>query len=87
MYKFYNLSYTEKDGGKTMEKIIVGMAIGSVLGAVLVANNAKTRALVQKGQEEAMAKFECYVDQKLAAMNGSESATKADQKQSTSKKN
>ena len=69
-----------------MEKIIVGMAIGSVLGAVLVANNAKTRALVQKGQEEAMAKFESYVDQKLAAMNSSENSTKADQKQSTSKK-
>lgn len=87
MHKFYHLSYTEKDGGKTMEKIIVGMAIGGVLGAVLVANNAKTRELVQKGQEEAMAKFENYVDQKLCAMNSSESSTKADQKQSTSKKN
>ena len=72
-----------------MEKILVGMAIGSVLGAVLVANNAKTRELVQKGQEEAMAKFESFVDQKLCAMNenSSESSSKADQKQSTSKKN
>lgn len=78
-----------------MEKIIVGMAIGSVLGAVLVANNAKTRALVQKGQEEAMAKFESYVDQKLANMQGNGQSTKTeskteskqDQKQSTSKKN
>lgn len=78
-----------------MEKIIVGMAIGSVLGAVLVANNAKTRALVQKGQEEAMAKFEYYVDQKLASMQGNTQSTKAegkteakqDQKQSTAKKN
>ncbi len=69
-----------------MEKIIVGMAIGSVLGAILVANNAKTRALVQKGQEEAMAKFESYVDQKLAAMNSAETSTKTEQKQSTSKK-
>ena len=75
-----------------MEKILVGMAIGSVLGAVLVANNAKTRALVQKGQEEAMAKFECFVDQKLADMSGkdknnSQTESKADQKQSTAKKN
>lgn len=87
MYKKYILLHTEKGGGEKMEKIIFGMAIGSVLGAVLVANNAKTRALVQKGQEEVMAKFEGYVDQKLAAMGGTANASKTEQKQPNAKKN
>ena len=50
-----------------MEKFIVGMAAGAVLGALWVANSNKTRALVQKGQEEFKTKLDAYIDEKLAS--------------------
>ncbi len=49
-----------------MEKFIAGLAAGAMLGALWVANSNKTRALVQKGQEEIKEKLDAYMDEKLA---------------------
>ncbi|MBE7088574.1 MAG: hypothetical protein E7370_03525 [Clostridiales bacterium] len=48
-----------------MEKFVLGVALGMVGGALLVANNCKLRSLVKKNQEEFMAKVENYIDEKL----------------------
>lgn len=48
-----------------MEKFILGVAIGMVGGAVVVANNCKLRNLVKKNQEEIMQKVEKYIDSKM----------------------
>ena len=52
-----------------MEKFIAGLAVGSVMGALLVANSRKTRALLQRGQEELKMRIDAYIDEKLAAMD------------------
>lgn len=54
-----------------MEKFIVGLAAGAMLGAVWVANSNKTRALVQKGQEELKERVDAYIDEKLSQMEQS----------------
>lgn len=53
-----------------MEKFVAGLALGAALGALWVANSAKTRTLVKKGQEEFKEKIDAYIDEKLAAMDG-----------------
>ncbi len=52
-----------------MEKFVAGLALGAALGALWVANSAKTRTLVKKGQEEFKEKLDAYIDEKLAAMD------------------
>ena len=60
-----------------MEKFIAGLAAGAVLGALWVANSNKTRALVQKGQEELKERMDAYIDEKLSQMeNGSQGKKK-----------
>ena len=60
-----------------MEKFIAGLAAGAVLGALWVANSNKTRALVQKGQEELKERVDAYIDEKLSQMeNGSQEKKK-----------
>ena len=54
-----------------MEKFIAGLAAGAMLGALWVANSNKTRALVQKGQEELKERVDAYVDEKLSQMEQS----------------
>lgn len=54
-----------------MEKFIAGLAAGAVLGALWVANSNKTRALVQKGQEELKERVDAYIDEKLSQMEQS----------------
>ncbi len=54
-----------------MEKFIAGLAAGAMLGAVWVANSNKTRALVQKGQEELKERVDAYIDEKLSQMEQS----------------
>lgn len=54
-----------------MEKFIVGLAAGAMLGALWVANSNKTRALVQKGQEELKERLDAYIDEKLSQMEQS----------------
>ena len=51
-----------------MEKFVIGLALGGVCGAVLVANNYKMRTLVKKAQEEIEAKADELMDKKIRAM-------------------
>ena len=55
-----------------MEKFIAGLALGAALGALLVANSNKTRALVKKSQEEVKEKLDAYIDEKLSAIEQEE---------------
>ena len=59
-----------------MEKFIAGLAAGAMLGAVWVANSNKTRALVQKGQEELKERVDAYIDEKHSQMEQSGQETK-----------
>ena len=51
-----------------MEKFIMGALLGGVAGALAVANNAKMRILVKKGEDELKEKVSATVDEKLSAM-------------------
>ena len=51
-----------------MEKFAIGLVLGGLGGALLVANNYKMRTLVKKGQEEVQAKLNKLVDEKLEMM-------------------
>ena len=48
-----------------MEKFAIGVAVGALGGALLVANNYKMRTLVKKGQEEVLAKLDKIMDEKI----------------------
>ena len=48
-----------------MEKFAIGLAIGAIVGATIVANSQKTRQLVVKGQEEIRTNLDDAIDQKL----------------------
>ena len=58
-----------------MEKFIIGIAVGGLCGALLVANNYKMRALVKKGQEEVQKKLDDMLDEKLDDMEQQGSAS------------
>lgn len=61
-----------------MEKFAFGMVVGGAVGALLVANNYKMRALVKKAQGEAQAKFNEILDEKMdAAEKGGATAKSA----------
>ncbi|MBQ8685035.1 MAG: hypothetical protein IJ514_02545 [Clostridia bacterium] len=51
-----------------MEKFAIGLVIGGIGGALLVANNYKMRTLVKKGQEEIQNKLDELMDEKILAM-------------------
>ena len=51
-----------------MEKFAIGLAVGGLCGALLVANNYKMRTFIKKAQDEAMAKFDKAMDEKIKAM-------------------
>ncbi len=51
-----------------MEKFAIGILLGGVAGALLTANNYKMRTLVKKGQQEAKAKFDQIMDEKIEMM-------------------
>ena len=48
-----------------MEKFAIGLVIGSLGGALLVANNYKMRTLIKKGQAEVQAKLDKLMDDKM----------------------
>lgn len=48
-----------------MEKFLIGALLGGVAGALLTANNYKMRTLVKKSQEEAQAKFDKFMDERI----------------------
>ncbi len=51
-----------------MEKLALGMLIGAVGGAIVVANSQKMRSLVKKGQDEVLTKVNDMMDEKLDCM-------------------
>ena len=51
-----------------MEKLALGMLIGAVGGALVVANSQKMRSLVKKGQDEVLTKVNDMMDEKLDTM-------------------
>ena len=51
-----------------MEKFAIGLLLGGVGGALLVANNYKMRTLVKKGQDEVMAKVNEFMDEKIQTL-------------------
>ncbi len=53
-----------------MEKMFcLGLALGFMGGALIVANNYKARSLVKKGQQEVMDKVDKMMDERLKAMD------------------
>lgn len=57
------------DKGEIMEKFVIGLAVGGVLGAVLATNNYKMRTIVKKSQEEVQAKLDELMDEKIREMD------------------
>ncbi len=54
-----------------MEKVFcLGLMLGAVGGALLVANSYKARSLVKKSQSEVMQKVNDMMDEKLQACQG-----------------
>ena len=51
-----------------MEKFAIGLVLGGLGGALLVANNYKMRTLVKKGQEEVGKRVNDFVDEKIEMM-------------------
>ena len=51
-----------------MEKFAIGLLLGGIGGALLVANNYKMRTLVKKGQDEVMTKVDEFMDEKIQSM-------------------
>ena len=51
-----------------MEKFAIGMILGGIGGALLVANNYKMRTLVKKSQEEVQTKLNELLDEKIKEM-------------------
>ena len=58
-----------------MEKFVIGLLVGGAIGAVLVANNCKMRALVKKSQDEMKCRLDELLDERLEDMK--EGAKKA----------
>ena len=52
-----------------MEKFAIGLVIGGLGGALLVANNYKMRTLIKKGQEEVQMKLDKLMDEKIDEMS------------------
>ena len=57
-----------------MEKFAIGLTVGGLVGALLVANNYKMRALVKKGQQEVQDKLDELLDKKLHEWDAVEDA-------------
>ncbi len=51
-----------------MEKLVLGMLIGAVGGAVAVTNSYRMRSIIKKGQDEVLTMVNDAMDEKLAAM-------------------
>ena len=66
-----------------MEKFAIGLLMGSVIGAVCVANNYKIRTLVKKGQKEMQDKIDEMMDKTIDAVE--EQDTKAEKAEKTQK--
>ena len=56
-----------------MEKFAIGLMVGGIGGALLVANNYKMRTLVRKTQEEVQANLDRMLDEKIRLLCKKES--------------
>ena len=66
-----------------MEKMFcLGVMLGMVGGALLVANSYKARTLVKKSQSEVMEKVNEMMDEKLQMQGGEQTTEKKQKKQS-----
>lgn len=69
-----------------MEKFTIGVVLGGLGGALLVANSFKTRMLVKKCQDDVKARVDEMMDEKINALDkkakqiDGESATAKDSK-------
>ncbi|MBE7078988.1 MAG: hypothetical protein E7380_03935 [Clostridiales bacterium] len=63
-----------------MEKFALGVLLGGMGGALLVANNYKMRTLVRKTQDEIQAKFDSLMDEKIRAMDEEKAEEKAEER-------
>ena len=52
-----------------MEKFTIGLAVGALLGAAIVANSQKTRQLFIKSQDELKNKFDDILDDKIEMLD------------------
>ncbi len=70
-----------------MEKFAIGLLMGSVIGAVCVANNYKIRTLVKKGQKEMQDKIDEMMDKTIDVMDEEKEAKaeKAEKAEKTKK--
>ena len=66
-----------------MEKFAIGLMIGGLGGALLVANNYKMRTLIKKGQAEVQAKLDKLMDEKIEEMDDAIDEVKAKAKEKT----
>ena len=66
-----------------MEKFAIGLLMGSVIGAVCVANNYKIRTLVKKGPKEMQEKIDEMMDKTIDAVE--EQDAKAETTEKTKK--
>ena len=65
-----------------MEKMFcLGLALGFMGGALIVANNYKARSLVRKGQQEVMDKMDKMMDEKPKSMEEDSKATQSKSEQ------
>ena len=48
-----------------MEKFTIGLTVGALLGAAVVANSQKTRRLFIKSQEDVKSKIDDMIDEKI----------------------
>ena len=69
-----------------MEKFAIGLLLGGVGGALLVANNYKMRTLVKKGQEEVQNKLNAMMDEKILAMEEKRAQEEKDEDSVSDKK-
>lgn len=66
-----------------MEKFAIGVLLGGLGGALLVANNYKMRTLVKKSQQEVQNKINDLMDEKLRAMEIADDADESQEKSET----
>ena len=66
-----------------MEKLFcLGLALGAVGGALIVANSYKARSLVKKSQADLMQKMDEMMEQRLSEMQQGDSQGKSEKKKS-----
>lgn len=69
-----------------MEKFAIGMLLGGLGGALLVANNYKMRTLVKKSQMEVQNKLNELMDEKLKKMEQEETEEQEEQEEQEKEK-